>query len=163
MITVSYLKNELSLIDPKVKQKLFIEFSKEQNWMANSSSLRLFTNTMPIWSQENLSFFVERLLNRIEKSKKITELNQERYLRILENYLTICYQRRAQNGISTAKNIQRTFNCILKLSSPVHFALYKIAALYLKYLFLDRKAEAQKVKDDMKEYGYQNLVKNWPE
>ncbi|KAI4308703.1 helix-turn-helix domain-containing protein [Lactobacillus intestinalis] len=163
MITVAYLKNELSLIDPKVKQKLFIEFSKEQNWMANSSSLRLFTNTMPIWSQENLSFFVERLLNRIEKSKKITELNQERYLRILENYLTICYQRRAQNGISTAKNIQRTFNCILKLSSPVHFALYKIAALYLKYLFLDRKAEAQKVKDDMKEYGYQNLVKNWPE
>ena len=63
---------------------LFIEFSKEQNWMTNSSSLRLFTNTMPIWSQENLSFFVERLLNRIEKSKKITELNQERYLRIFK-------------------------------------------------------------------------------
>lgn len=163
MITVANLKNKLNLIDPKVKQKLFIEFSKEQNWMTTPGSLRLFTNTMPIWSQENLSFFIGRLLNKIEKDEKITELNQERYLRVLENYLVVCYQRQAQNDPVAVKNIQKVFKCIIKLTSPIHFFIYKIVAMYLNNLFLGRKDEAKKIKDDMKKYGYQDLVKNWPE
>lgn len=162
MITVANLKNELGLIDPKVKKQLFIEFSKEENWMTNPTSLRLFTNTMPIWSQENLSFFIGRLIDKIEKNKEITELNQERYLRILENYLTVCYQRKTHEEPTTAKNIQKTFDCIFELSSSVHFFLYKIVAIYLQELFLGHKEDARKIKNNMKKYGYQDLVKNWP-
>ncbi|WP_236253625.1 hypothetical protein [Lactobacillus ultunensis] len=130
--------------------------------MTNPDSLRLFTNTMPIWSQENLSFFIERLLAKIDKNNRMSELMQERYLRILENYLTVCYQRRVQEELTAIPIIKKVFSTIIKLSSSIHFILYKIVAIYLQDLLLGHKDEALEIKNNMKNYGFQNLVKNWP-
>lgn len=161
MISVANLKDELNLIDPKVKEKLFVEFDEGANWMTRPDLLRLFTDTMPLWDSSDLSFFIGRLLAKVQKEHNIPELLQERYLRVFENYLAVYYKK--NNPVKTIDvNVQKTFDYILNLEPTVHFLLYKIAAVYLQNLFLDNKEEAQKIKDEMKKYGYQDIVKTWP-
>ena len=161
MISVANLKDELNLIDPKVKEKLFVEFDEGANWMTRPDLLRLFTDTMPLWDLSDLSFFIGRLLAKVQKEHNIPELLQERYLRVFENYLAVYYKK--NNPIKTIDvNVQKTFDYILNLEPTVHFLLYKVAAVYLQNLFLGKKEEAQKIKDKMKKYGYQDIVKTWP-
>ena len=161
MISVANLKDELNLIDPKVKEKLFVEFDEGANWMTRTDLLRLFTDTMPLWDSSDLSFFIGRLLAKVQKEHNIPELLQERYLRVFENYLAVYYKK--NNPVKTIDvNVQKTFDYILNLEPTVHFLLYKIAAVYLQNLFLGNKEEAQKIKDEMKKYGYQDIVKTWP-
>lgn len=161
MISVANLKDELNLIDPKVKEKLFVEFDEGANWMTRPDLLRLFTDTMPLWDSSDLSFFIGRLLAKVQKEHNIPELLQERYLRVFENYLAVYYKK--NNPVKTINvNVQKIFDYILNLEPTVHFLLYKIAAVYLQNLFLGKKQEAQKIKDEMKKYGYQDIVKTWP-
>lgn len=161
MISVANLKDELNLIDPKVKEKLFVEFDEGANWMTRPDLLRLFTDTMPLWDSSDLSFFIGRLLAKVQKEHNIPELLQERYLRVFENYLAVYYKK--NNPVKTIDvNVQKTFDYILNLEPTVHFLLYKIAAVYLQNLFLGNKEEAQKIKNEMKKYGYQDIVKTWP-
>ena len=161
MISVANLKDELNLIDPKVKEKLFVEFDEGANWMTRPDLLRLFTDTMPLWDSSDLSFFIGRLLAKVQKEHNIPELLQERYLRVFENYLAVYYKK--NNPVKTIDvNVQKTFDYILNLEPTVHFLLYKIAAVYLQNLFLGKKQEAQKIKNEMKKYGYQDIVKTWP-
>ena len=161
MISVANLKDELNLIDPKVKEKLFVEFDEGANWMTRPDLLRLFTDTMPLWDSSDLSFFIGRLLAKVQKEHNIPELLQERYLRVFENYLAVYYKK--NNPVKTIDvNVQKTFDYILNLEPTVHFLLYKVAAVYLQNLFLGNKEEAQKIKDEMKKYGYQDIVKTWP-
>ena len=160
MISVANLKDELNLIDPKVKEKLFVEFDEGANWMTRPDLLRLFTDTMPLWDSSDLSFFIGRLLAKVQKEHNIPELLQERYLRVFENYLAVYYKK--NNPVKTIDvNVQKTFDYILNLEPTVHFLLYKIAAVYLQNLFLGNKEEAQKIKNEMKKYGYQDIVKTW--
>lgn len=161
MISVANLKDELNLIDPKVKEKLFVEFDEGANWMTRPDLLRLFTDTMPLWDSSDLSFFIGRLLAKVQKEHNIPELLQERYLRVFENYLAVYYKK--NNPVKTINvNVQKIFDYILNLEPTVHFLLYKIAAVYLQNLFLGNKEEAQKIKNEMKKYGYQDIVKTWP-
>lgn len=161
MISVANLKDELNLIDPKVKEKLFVEFDEGANWMTRPDLLRLFTDTMPLWDLSDLSFFIGRLLAKVQKEHNIPELLQERYLRVFENYLAVYYKK--NNPVKTIDvNVQKIFDYILNLEPTVHFLLYKIAAVYLQNLFLGNKEEAQKIKNEMKKYGYQDIVKTWP-
>lgn len=161
MISVANLKDELNLIDPKVKEKLFVEFDEGANWMTRPDLLRLFTDTMPLWDSSDLSFFIGRLLAKVQKEHNIPELLQERYLRVFENYLAVYYKK--NNPVKTIEiNVKKTFDYILNLEPTVHFLLYKIAAVYLQNLFLGNKEEAQKIKNEMKKYGYQDIVKTWP-
>lgn len=161
MISVANLRDELNLIDPKVKEKLFVEFDEGANWMTRPDLLRLFTDTMPLWDSSDLSFFIGRLLAKVQKEHNIPELLQERYLRVFENYLAVYYKK--NNPVKTIDvNVQKTFDYILNLEPTVHFLLYKIAAVYLQNLFLGKKEEAQKIKDEMEKYGYQDIVKTWP-
>ena len=90
---VTKLKDELNLIDPKVKEKLFVEFDEGANWMTRPDLLRLFTDTMPLWDSSDLSFFIGRLLAKVQKEHNIPELLQERYLRVFENYLAVYYKK----------------------------------------------------------------------
>ena len=97
MISVANLKDELNLIDPKVKEKLFVEFDEGANWMTRPDLLRLFTDTMPLWDSSDLSFFIGRLLAKVQKEHNIPELLQERYLRVFENYLAVYYKKNNRN------------------------------------------------------------------
>lgn len=162
MISVANLKDELKQVDPQIKADLLVEFNDEQNWMTNPESLRLFTNTMPLWHQESLAFFINRLLTRAKNNKNPSELEQERYLRIFENYLSICYDRKLTPKQFQTAHIKEIIDFIMDSKPTIHFLLYKIACLYLKNLLSGNREGAQNIRNEMKKYGYEDLIQTWP-
>ena len=95
-------------------------------------------------------------------NKNISELEQERYLRVFENYLAVCYNRKLSKKSLQLMHVPKIIDYIMESKPTIHFLLYKIAALYLKNLFLNNKEEAQKIRNEVQKYGYQDLIKTWP-
>ncbi|WP_297815526.1 helix-turn-helix domain-containing protein [uncultured Lactobacillus sp.] len=163
MIAVANIKDELDLIDPQIKHELFVEFDEGKNWMTRPELLRLFTNTMPLWDQESLDFFIGRLLSKAKKDPHISELQQQRYLRIFENYLAVCYKRSTQNKSIVVARVKQIIDYIMTVSPNPQLLIYKVAAVYLKELLSGNKEETQKIKNELEKYGYHNIVKTWPQ
>lgn len=155
IVTVAYFKGQLNEIDTGVKKELKKKFDEGKDWINRPESLRLFANTMPLWSQEELDFFINRLLTSIQ-DEKISELMQERYLRILGNYLVICYQRKIKNNL-----IKKIINYAINTTSERHLMIYRVHTLYMRALLEGNKTKANKIKNDMKDYGYDTA--NWPQ
>lgn len=161
LVAIAYFRNELNEIDNGIKKKIKIEFNEGQKWTKRPESLRLFANTMPLWSQDELNFFIGRLLATV-KNENITELMLERYLRIFENYLATCYERKIPMR-KNSNHIEEIIDYITNAtSSNVHLMIYRINAIYMKSLFKNDKEKVTKIKADMNDYGYGKLTINWP-
>ncbi|WP_278898091.1 helix-turn-helix domain-containing protein [Lactobacillus gallinarum] len=161
LVAIAYFRNELNEIDNGIKKKIKIEFNEGQKWTKRPESLRLFANTMPLWSQDELIFFIGRLLATV-KNENITELMLERYLRIFENYLATCYERKIPMR-KNSNHIEEIIDYITNAtSSNVHLMIYRINAIYMKSLFKNDKEKVTKIKADMNDYGYGKLTINWP-
>lgn len=161
LVAIAYFRNELNEIDNGIKKKIKIEFNEGQKWTKRPESLRLFANTMPLWSQDELNFFIGRLLATV-KNENITELMLERYLRIFENYLATCYERKIPMR-KNSNHIEEIIDYITNAtSSNVHLMIYRINAIYMKSLFKNDKKKVTKIKADMNDYGYGKLTINWP-
>lgn len=161
LVAIAYFRNELNEIDNGIKKKIKIEFNERQKWTKRPESLRLFANTMPLWSQDELNFFIGRLLATV-KNENITELMLERYLRIFENYLATCYERKIPMR-KNSNHIEEIIDYITNAtSSNVHLMIYRINAIYMKSLFKNDKEKVTKIKADMNDYGYGKLTISWP-
>ena len=161
LVAIAYFRNELNEIDNGIKKKIKIEFNEGQKWTKRPESLRLFAITMPLWSQDELNFFIGRLLATV-KNENITELMLERYLRIFENYLATCYERKIPMR-KNSNHIEEIIDYITNAtSSNVHLMIYRINAIYMKSLFKNDKEKVTKIKADMIDYGYGKLTINWP-
>lgn len=161
LVAIAYFRNELNEIDNGIKKKIKIEFNEGQKWTKRLESLRLFANTMPLWSQDELNFFIGRLLATV-KNENITELMLERYLRIFENYLATCYERKIPMR-KNSNHIEEIIDYITNAtSSNVHLMIYRINAIYMKSLFKNDKEKVTKIKADMNDYGYGKLTISWP-
>lgn len=156
LVTVAYFKNELNEISDETRKEIKKEFDEGNEWTKRSELLKLFANTMPLWSQDELNFFVGRLLIAA-KNEQVTELMLERYLRIFENYLATCYERNCND------RVDEIIDYIINATSPIHFMIYRINALYMKALFKNDKGQAAKIKSDMNSYGYGKIITNWPD
>lgn len=155
--TVAYFENNLNKIDPKIKLKIKKEFDEGKNWINRPESLRLFANTMPLWPQDELDFFIKRLLASVTDNE-ISELMLERYLRIFGNYLVICYMRKIYDEYF----IKKVMDYVIRVTSKYHLMIYRIHVLYLQALFEGNKNKAKKIREDMKEFGYDTVIANWP-
>lgn len=162
MITTAYFKGDLEKIDKKsVREELKKEFDEGKNWFNRPKVLRLFANTMPLWSQEDLDFFIGRLLAEI-KENEISETMLERYLRILGNYLVTCYERKTfQKNFNT--HIEEVIRYIITQTTDFHLMIYRLHAIYMKDLFENNKEKAELIKKDMSRYGYEDQIASWPE
>lgn len=162
LITLAYFRGELDNIDTETKAKIEAEFDEGQNWTRRPELLRLLANTMPIWSQDKLDFLIGRLLTKARK-EELSELMLERYLRLLENYLVICYERKIQKKMIHSDHVTEAMNYIIEATKPIHLMIYRIEVFYLKALFLGQKEKAKKIKQNLQEIGYEQEVANWPE
>lgn len=159
LVTVAYFKNNLDFIDIKTRKNIRRFFNQEENWIKSTSLLRLLANTMPVWPQEELDFLMERLVDRIKKDE-ISEVMLEKYLRILGNYLVTCFDR---NIFEKENNyVINVIDCIIKSTSEFHFMIYRINAIYMKAVFNKEIKEAEEIKNEMKKYGYGDVIANWP-
>ncbi|GMM20275.1 helix-turn-helix transcriptional regulator [Lactobacillus amylovorus subsp. amylovorus] len=160
LVTVAYFKGDLKSIDDATKQKLKEEFDEGNNWTVRPDLLRLFANTMPLWAQDELDFWVGRLLSSVRKTK-FSSLMLERYLRIFENYLVTCYDRKIRNN-THGNHVEEIIKYIIANTDTYYLMIYRINALYMRALFTNQYQEAEEIKKDMKKYGYEKMINNWP-
>ena len=84
-------------------------------------------------------------------------------LAIGENYLVICYERKADGKEYQKNRVDEVIKYIISVTAPFQLMIYRITALYLHALLTDQKGKAQKIKKDMEAYGYGNAIASWPE
>lgn len=162
LITSAYFNGETDKIDAEIKTKIKDEFDEGNNWVERPELLRLLANTMPLWDQKELDFWIGRLLDFAKKAE-LSEFMTERYLRLLENYLVVCYDREIHKKTTHFDHIDDVIAYIIDATKPLHLMMYRIVALYLHALFKGQKDRANKIKKDMKYYGYGKLIVSWPE
>lgn len=162
IISIAYLENNLDKLDTKIKLKIKEEFDEGRKWTVRPDSLRLFANTMPLWSQNELDFWIGRLLKSTPKNK-LSNLMLERYLRIFENYLVTCYERNILKTSGYYSHIKDVIEYIIKNTSSYNLMIYRINALYMKALFEGDMLKVKDIRNDIKKYGYERLIVTWPQ
>lgn len=162
LITLAYFRDELDKIDTETAKKIEVEFDEGKKWTRRPELLRLLANTMPLWSQDKLDFLIGRLVAKARK-EDVSELMMERYLRLLENYLVICYERKVQKKKIHNDHINEVMTYIIEVTKPLHLMIYRIEVIYLKNLFSGQKDKAKKIKQNLQEFGYEQEIANWPE
>lgn len=162
LITSADFKGETDKIDVEIRTKIKAEFDGGNNWLERPDLLRLLANTMPMWPQDELDFLIGRLLDFAKKSE-LSELTTERYLRLLENYLVVCYDRKVHKKTTHFDHIDDAMEYIIDATESFHLMIYRIEVFYMKALFLDQKDKTKEIRQDLGVLGYKNFIANWPE
>ena len=162
LITLTYFKGKTDKIDVEIRKKIKAEFDEGNNWLERPDLLRLLVNTMPMWPQDELDFLIGRLLDFAKKSE-LSELTTERYLRLLENYLVVCYDRKVHKKTTHFDHIDDAMEYIIDATESFHLMIYRIEVFYMKALFLDQMDKAKEIRHDLGVLGYKNFIASWPE
>lgn len=164
IVTVAYFKGEVNELDDALKVKIKNNFDESNHWTERPELLRLFTNKLPLWSQEELEFFISRLLIKANENN-LSELMLERYLRTFLNYLAVSYDRHVygNNEISYNNHIDEVIDYIFNNTTSFHMMIYRIVAIYMNALFKNNGTQSKEIREDMKKYGYEKFIANWPE
>ena len=162
VVSIAYLENNLDKLDPKIKQRIKKEFDEGKNWTVRPDLLRLLANTMPLWSQDELDFWIGRLLKSAQKDK-LSNLMLERYLRMFENYLVTCYERKVLENRGYYSHIKDVIEYIIKNASSYNLMIYRINAMYMQALFRGDMLKVKDIRNDIEKYGYGNLISTWPQ
>lgn len=162
LITLTYFKGKTDKIDVEIRKKIKAEFDEGNNWLERPDLLRLLANTMPMWPQDELDFLIGRLLDFAKKSE-LSELTTERYLRLLENYLVVCYDRKVHKKTAYFDHIDDAMEYIIDATESFHLMIYRIEVFYMKALFLDQMDKAKEIRQDLGVLGYKNFIASWPE
>lgn len=162
LITSAYFRSETDKIDAEIKLRIKAEFDEGNNWLERSDLLRLLANTMPMWPQDELDFLIGSLLDFAKKSE-LSELTIERYLRLLENYLVVCYDRKVHKKTTHFDHIDDAMEYIIDATESFHLMIYRIEVFYMKALFLDQMDKAKEIRQDLGVLGYKNFIASWPE
>lgn len=162
LVALAYFKGELGGLSKEIRVKIKEKFDEGRNWTKRPELLGLLANTMLLWDQDDLNYWIGDLLKKAEK-EAVSDLILERYLRLFENYLVICYERKADGKEYQKNRVDEVIKYIISVTVPFQLMIYRITALYLHALLTDQKGKAQKIKKDMEAYGYGNAIASWPE
>lgn len=160
-VTAAYFANQLDELNNDLITKIYKKFDKEE-WTRCPSLLRLLANTMPLWEYTRLTSLMKHLLHTIERRKVTSELMMERYIRILENYLVSCYDRKKYKDKNQKVFIEKVFEYLIKNTASFHFMIYRLHAYYMKALFEDDKIAAKNIIKALEKYGYGKAIVSWP-
>ncbi|MCD5448742.1 XRE family transcriptional regulator [Lactobacillus delbrueckii subsp. lactis] len=162
LVALAYFKGELGGLSKEIRVKIKERFDEGRNWTKRPELLGLLANTMLLWDQDDLNYWIGDLLKKAKK-EAVSDLILERYLRLFENYLVICYERKADGKEYQKNRVDEVIKYIISVTAPFQLMIYRITALYLHALLTDQKGKAQKIKKDMEAYGYGNAIASWPE
>ncbi|MDN6968356.1 helix-turn-helix domain-containing protein [Oenococcus sp. UCMA 17063] len=157
IVAAAVLENNLDAIDQDTKAEIIHEFNKNENWTQSRDSIRLFANTMPIFSSEQLNYFVGALLNKYQKTRNMSDIAQERIAISCINYLHICCTKNLKN-----KNISQSLMLLRELPQLPHMLMYKVIGRYYQAIFSHHLDKASEIKEDLKSSGYSDFTKNLP-
>lgn len=143
-------------IDNDLKARIIKLFTESGNWTTNVDAVRLLANTMMIFSEEQLDFFVEKLIIKYSKMTNASEKWQERVAIVANNYLYHCYF----DGYK-GRQVILCMDYLNNLSVTPHLMFYKQISIFYQCLNLGDIKKANAVKDWLIELGYSEWVKDW--
>lgn len=149
----TYLQGEKK-VDPSVVAKIYKELDKIENLSKSVEAIRLFANTMPIFTDEQLNYLMQQVLKKVARQKLDSKM-QERIAILCSNYLHSCYERKINVG-----TVDTAYKYLMNLRD-IHLIVYKLAGKYDKYLIEGNIIEAKKVKHNLVELGYKDIVEKW--
>ncbi|MCZ9648363.1 helix-turn-helix domain-containing protein [Lactobacillus mulieris] len=160
-VAAAYFSNQLDELNDDLIMKIYKKFDKEE-WTNCPSLLRLLANTMPLWEYNHLTILMKHLLHTVQRRKVTSELMMERYIRILENYLVSCYDRKKYKDKKQRVFIEKVLGYLMKNTTSFHFMIYRFHAYYMKALFEDDKITAKNIIKSLEKYGYGKVIVSWP-
>ena len=155
IVGIAYLEDKIKELPHEVVDQIYEELDKNDELSSNVNAIRLFTNAMPVFSDEQLTYFMHMLLVRAKNVENKSEKYDERIAITCNNYLYSCWQRKMNPS-----TVEETYSFMMELTEP-HLLIYKLLGKMGKNLIEGNKERAIAIKDELLELGYAEMVKNW--
>lgn len=155
IVGIAYLEDKVKELPHEVVDQIYAELDKNDELSSNINAIRLFTNAMPVFSDEQLTYFMHMLLARVKNAERKTEKYDERIAITCNNYLYSCWQRKINPS-----TVEEAYSFMMGLTEP-HLLVYKLLGNMGKSLIEGNKKQAGVIKQEIIIYGYEVMVKNW--
>lgn len=155
IVGIAYLEDKIRELSHEVVDQIYEELDKNDELSSNVNAIRLFTNAMPVFSDEQLTYFMRMLLARVKNVKNRTEKYNERIAITCNNYLYSCWQRKINPS-----TVAEAYSFMMNLTEP-HLLIYKLLGKMAKNLINGNQKQAIVIKNELLDFGYAKMVKNW--
>lgn len=152
IVAIAYLDKNLDALDENIRKEIVEEIYKSNNITQNVSIIRLFANTMPILSEDQLNVLVSEFLRKAKKSKPKSEIEGRRIAVLLNNYLAACWERKINTNL-----VDDSMEYLMQMKD-VHLLIYKEVGKFYFELIKGNRNKAKKIKHNLADWGYQKLA-----
>lgn len=146
------MTHDTSVVSEKVKKSIHKRTFIDSYW--NLSSIKLFSNSMELYSIEDVSFFVKKIIQN-----KQNVYNYE-FIEILSalcvNFLDYSYRQKSKI------NVDISFNYLNTLPSIPQFFIYKLLSRYYQALFQKDTQTKKEIKHTLYISGFKKFVNSLP-
>ena len=155
IVGIAYLEDKIEELPHEIVDKIYDELDKNDELSSNVNAIRLFTNAMPVFSDEQLTYFMHMLLVRAKNVENKSEKYDERVAITCNNYLYSCLQRKMNSP-----TVEEAYSFMMGLKEP-HLLIYKLLGKMGKNLIDGNKKQAKVMKQEIITYGYEVMIKKW--
>lgn len=120
IVGIAYLEDKIKELPHEVVDQIYAELDKNDELSSNVNAIRLFTNAMPIFSDEQLTYFMHMLLTRVKEVENKSEKYDERIAITCNNYLYSCWQTKINPS-----TVEEAYSFMMGLTEP-HLLIYKL-------------------------------------
>jgi transcriptional regulator with XRE-family HTH domain len=96
IVGIAYLEDKIKKLPHEVVDQIYDELDKNDEFSSNVNAIRLFTNAMPVFSYEQLTYFMHMLLARAKNVENKSEKYDER-IAIKDELLELGYAEMVKN------------------------------------------------------------------
>lgn len=155
IVGIAYLENKIEHLSPEIVNRIYSKLDENDELSRNINAIRLFTNVMPVLSDEQLNYLMNMLLTGASRIKDKTEKYDERIAITCNNYLYSCWQRKIESPV-----IDKAYLFMMNLKEP-HLLIYKLLGSLGKNLIEGNKEQVVFIKQEIDAYGYEKFIRNW--
>lgn len=149
------LENTVDKINDKTKQKIKRILFTENNWVKNSTRLRLFMNSMVVFDENELDYYMYQIIRYYTKNGMSNTEMEELIAGICVNYVFNRWTKRL-NYVSEALEL------LEKVPMTPEVFVYKITGRYFNDILKGNQEDAKEIAKILSKYGLSNIVKLLP-
>lgn len=154
IVATYYLEDKLHCLTSSFREEIVGEIYRSKNITQNTSIIQLFSNVMPILSEEQLNILILDFLRKFEKLDEKTEIDKKRIAVLLNNYLVTCYEKGMKSTV-----VDKSMDYLMKMQD-VHLLIYKEVGKFYFELIKGNKDQARKIKEELITWNYKKLAEN---
>lgn len=150
IVAIAYLTNDINHLDNRIKERIFKQLDRNDDFSNNIEAIRLFANAMPIFTDDQLNYLMQSYVSEIIKNENISELDKRRFAVASVNYLRACYERE----LPLNKTMFQIQDYILNINDP-SFLEYKGLVKLSLAAIAGKFNQAKKIRQELIDIGYE--------